>query len=253
MLIPRRIIEPAKYKGLNVHPSLLPDLRGPAPLPQALLEGRKTSGITVQTLHPEHFDLGGILLQRPFDLPNHGDCSMEELRNHVTPRSADLLMECLQEGTFTEPDKAKKIDYLNAPSPTKKVRTEGARINWQTWDSGRILRTQRAMRSVWSSERSRKTGGCFRIRWHDLQPFPAALSHSPGMNCFLGDVRSPGEMRIIKTDVDPDGHALRTEQERVVVTTCDGQALTPRSVTISGRRSHEQAVQAITLVLDGTI
>jgi methionyl-tRNA formyltransferase len=64
LLIPPRILGSAKYGGLNVHPSLLPDLRGPAPIEWAILNGYKTTGVSVQTLHPTKFDQGIVLGQR---------------------------------------------------------------------------------------------------------------------------------------------------------------------------------------------
>ena len=49
--------------GLNVHPSLLPQWRGPAPIPAAILSGAMRTGVTVQRLAPE-VDAGDILAQR---------------------------------------------------------------------------------------------------------------------------------------------------------------------------------------------
>lgn len=49
--------------GLNVHPSLLPQWRGPAPIPAAILSGARRTGVTVQRLAPE-VDAGDILAQR---------------------------------------------------------------------------------------------------------------------------------------------------------------------------------------------
>ena len=48
LLVPARILNEAKYGGLNVHPSLLPDLRGPAPIIHTLLKQRSHTGVTLQ-------------------------------------------------------------------------------------------------------------------------------------------------------------------------------------------------------------
>jgi methionyl-tRNA formyltransferase len=63
--VPPRILQKLKYGGLNVHPSLLPDLRGAAPIEHAILSGRNYTGVSVQTLHPLHFDHGVVLAQTP--------------------------------------------------------------------------------------------------------------------------------------------------------------------------------------------
>jgi methionyl-tRNA formyltransferase len=54
---------------LNVHPSLLPAYRGPAPLFWALRSGERTIGVTVHFMD-ELFDTGDIALQEPLALPD---------------------------------------------------------------------------------------------------------------------------------------------------------------------------------------
>ena len=49
--------------ALNVHPSLLPALRGPAPVQRAVYAGLSWTGITVQYMS-EALDAGDVLLQR---------------------------------------------------------------------------------------------------------------------------------------------------------------------------------------------
>lgn len=53
--------------GINLHPSLLPRHRGPAPIPAAILAGDRETGITVQRLAQE-MDAGDILIQQRFPL-----------------------------------------------------------------------------------------------------------------------------------------------------------------------------------------
>lgn len=53
--------------GLNIHPSLLPEYRGPAPIPAAILAGETATGVTVQRLALE-MDAGAILAQRTIPL-----------------------------------------------------------------------------------------------------------------------------------------------------------------------------------------
>jgi methionyl-tRNA formyltransferase len=48
--------------GINIHPSLLPRYRGAAPIPAAILNRDKETGVTIQTLAPE-MDAGAVLLQ----------------------------------------------------------------------------------------------------------------------------------------------------------------------------------------------
>lgn len=48
---------------INIHPSLLPYYKGAAPIQRTLLDNAKYTGVTIQTLHPDKFDHGKILLQ----------------------------------------------------------------------------------------------------------------------------------------------------------------------------------------------
>ena len=69
--------------GLNVHPSLLPQWRGPAPIPAAILAGARHTGVTVQRLAAE-VDAGDIIAQR--EQPLDGT----ETSGSLAPRLAEL-------------------------------------------------------------------------------------------------------------------------------------------------------------------
>lgn len=60
-ILPKELIELPKHKTLNIHPSLLPKLRGPAPI-QATILGQGEPGITIIVLD-EEVDHGPILMQ----------------------------------------------------------------------------------------------------------------------------------------------------------------------------------------------
>lgn len=56
--------------AFNLHPSPLPEGRGPYPLMRALLEDRRSWGVTAHVLAPG-FDTGAIVAQERFDLDAH--------------------------------------------------------------------------------------------------------------------------------------------------------------------------------------
>lgn len=87
--------------GLNVHPSLLPRHRGPAPIPAAILSGDQKTGITVQTLAPE-MDTGDIV--RQIVIPLHGGETTGSLTELVRAKSPEVLraaVDDIAEGTAT--------------------------------------------------------------------------------------------------------------------------------------------------------
>ena len=59
-LIPKEILSIPKKGPLNVHPSLLPKYRGASPIATAILEGEKSTGITIMKMN-EKMDEGDIL------------------------------------------------------------------------------------------------------------------------------------------------------------------------------------------------
>lgn len=76
--------------GINLHPSKLPDLRGPSPLNAAVLRGDRESAVTVQRLALE-MDSGDILLQEPFSLDPRETAG--DLTERVARIGADYLLE----------------------------------------------------------------------------------------------------------------------------------------------------------------
>ena len=104
LFVPRRLLRAASYGGLNVHPSLLPDLRGPAPLHHALLARRSHSGVSLQTLSEESFDAGVVLAQTPRPgVPVPAGCTVDGLRDLLAPPGAEMLVRALRDGLHVPP------------------------------------------------------------------------------------------------------------------------------------------------------
>jgi methionyl-tRNA formyltransferase len=66
-LISKQVIEKFDKGILNIHPSLLPDYRGAAPLEWAILNGEITTGVTLIKIN-EKFDKGEIIAQEKINL-----------------------------------------------------------------------------------------------------------------------------------------------------------------------------------------
>lgn len=92
-LLPSAILQMPRFGCLNVHPSLLPRFRGPAPLFWALRAGVPKTGVTVHFMD-ERFDTGDVALQRPFSLPD--GITHAELEANLAQVGADLLVEAIQ-------------------------------------------------------------------------------------------------------------------------------------------------------------
>ncbi|MDR2479217.1 MAG: methionyl-tRNA formyltransferase [Treponema sp.] len=74
--------------GINIHPSLLPQYRGPTPIPAAILARDRETGISIQRLAPE-MDSGDILLRET--VPLNGRETTASLSAVMARKAAALL------------------------------------------------------------------------------------------------------------------------------------------------------------------
>ncbi len=71
-ILPRKVLEYPRGGCLNVHPSLLPRLRGAAPIRRALMQGEHVSGVTLMVLD-EGLDTGGIIARQEVEVEDGDD------------------------------------------------------------------------------------------------------------------------------------------------------------------------------------
>lgn len=87
---PHKLPVPGDFglRGLNLHPSLLPEGRGPWPLPHVILKGLSRTGVTLHQIAAE-FDAGPIVAQRSFAVPPWFDL---ETLVHISRKAAVRLV-----------------------------------------------------------------------------------------------------------------------------------------------------------------
>ncbi len=66
-ILPTQILQMPKYGCMNIHASLLPKLRGAAPIQWSVIQGDTESGVTIQQM-AEGIDTGDILLVEKYTL-----------------------------------------------------------------------------------------------------------------------------------------------------------------------------------------
>lgn len=92
---PHRVpIEKAALRGVNVHPSLLPEGRGRWPLPWVILKGLTQSGVTIHKLARE-WDAGDMLAQRCFSVSSEDNLESVSMKSRLAARA--VLHEVLQD------------------------------------------------------------------------------------------------------------------------------------------------------------
>jgi len=92
-ILPKEVIEAPKFGSINVHPSLLPKYRGASPIQKAILEGDKTSGLTILKMD-EKMDHGPIIYQETLEL-NSSD-NFDILSKKMFLRAADVLPQIIR-------------------------------------------------------------------------------------------------------------------------------------------------------------
>jgi methionyl-tRNA formyltransferase len=112
---------------VNVHPSLLPGLRGPAPVEWAIIRGHETTGVTIMQLDAG-MDSGPILHQIPHRIGP--DVTGGELSAHLAEMGAQALIETLSMMEQSDPPPQPVPQHEARATLAPKLTREIARIDW---------------------------------------------------------------------------------------------------------------------------
>src|SRR5215212_9149780 len=91
-ILPKKIIDLPPLGTLNIHASLLPQLRGAAPIQAAIRQGLQQTGVTIMRMVPA-LDAGPIILSSA--IPILEDETYGELQNRLAELGALTLIEAL--------------------------------------------------------------------------------------------------------------------------------------------------------------
>ena len=124
-LIRKDVLEVPTHGMIGVHPSMLPRSRGAAPIAWALLNGERTTGVTIFSLS-EQLDAGEVLCQQAVAIEAEEDA--ETLTNRLATLGAELLVRTLDlmvKGTV----QGTPQDETQASFAPKLTKAQG-RIDW---------------------------------------------------------------------------------------------------------------------------
>jgi len=188
---------------INLHPSLLPELRGAAPVEWAILNGLQRTGVTIMRMD-EGLDSGPILLQIPHDIDP--EATGGELSEHLSEMGAQALVEALalfETGLEPHPQEQARATY--APKLTR----ETAHIRWAD-PAERVARLIRAL--------DPRPGAWTELDGREVKLFGARLVEDRGAP---GEIRTTGDGLRIATgqgavqvgEVQPAGKARMAAAE----------------------------------------
>ena len=203
-IIPKEILDYPQYGCINVHGSLLPELRGGAPIHWAIIRGYKETGITIMTMS-EKMDAGDIISQEKITIGS--DETLESLYNRMSMLGEKLLLETLpdiidKKATYTKQDESKVTFGYN-------IKKEDEIINF--------TKTKEEIKNL--------------IR--GLNPIPAAY-------CYLDEKRMKiFEVEIVSTTKDIDkyqnGEIVNIEKDGIICK-CQNGFIKIKDIGLEGKK-----------------
>jgi methionyl-tRNA formyltransferase len=200
-LLPTDVIDLPPLGTLNIHASLLPALRGAAPIQAAIREGHTETGVTIMRM-VKALDAGPILLQAPTPVP--ADETYGELQLRLAEMGAMALIEALALIDIGQATETPQNDAL--ATYAGKVGREQARIDW-TADAATVSRIIRA-----------------------YDPRPGAFTQASS-----GEVKLFGARLAPRTAERPPGEVMAIDADGLVVA-CGSGAVRIAVVHPAGKR-----------------
>ncbi|MCE5229584.1 methionyl-tRNA formyltransferase [bacterium] len=139
-ILPAEILSAPRLGCINIHPSLLPEYRGPAPIQRAILDGRDETGVSLMML-VEEMDAGPIVAQQTVEIL--GDDDARSLTDMTGVIGADMLLRVLDEADSTKAIEAEPQNDEEATYAPPLEKHEGL-IMWAD-PTERIMYRLRAM------------------------------------------------------------------------------------------------------------
>ena len=210
-ILPKEILELPKYGCMNVHASLLPKLRGAAPIQWSVIDGDEESGVTIMQMD-EGLDTGDMLLVKKYKLDKKetGGSLFDKLASFGGPMILEVL-EQAQEGKL---------------NPVKQDDSKHTYAKMLSKATGDIDFTKTAV------EIERLIRG--------LNPWPSAFTHIHGkmLKIWEADVLSGEEVqKYDMADLEP-GHIAYVDKNKMLISTEEGY-LDVKEVQLEGKKRME--------------
>lgn len=202
-ILPKELLEAPEFGSINVHASLLPKLRGGAPIHYAILQGEEKTGVTIMYM-VEQLDAGDMLAKEEVII-EHMD-NVGTLHDKLSTVGAELLKRTLPSLFANEitPEKQVEEKATFAPNITRDVE----KIDW-TEDS----------RAVYNHIRG-------------LSPWPVAYTKLSGQQVKVW------QAALISTQFNgaPGEIVERTDRHTVIVACGDQQGIELVDIQPAGSR-----------------
>lgn len=109
-ILPKEVLESVKYGCINIHASLLPKLRGAAPIQWSIINGEKETGVTSMQMN-EGLDTGDMLVKKAVSITENMNAG--ELHDKLSVLGSEVLLETLDKLKKGELNPQKQDDSLS--------------------------------------------------------------------------------------------------------------------------------------------
>lgn len=124
-ILPKEILDYPELGCINVHASLLPELRGGAPIHYAILQGKKKTGVTIMHM-VEKLDAGDMISQ--VEVPIEEDDDVGTLHDKLSEAGAKLLSDTLPKLVSGKADRIPQNDELATFAAN--ITRQQERVDW---------------------------------------------------------------------------------------------------------------------------
>ncbi|KAI9003194.1 formyl transferase [Gaertneriomyces semiglobifer] len=138
--LPRTVISSFKSGAFNVHPSLLPQYRGAAPLQHTILNGDTETGVSIIELDDKRFDVGRILKQTHVSVPPN--IFLKDLHDQLGEIGANDMLDVIRNLEAARMEARTQSDQHATHAP--KISKEMALVDWNNTGES-IYRLHRAI------------------------------------------------------------------------------------------------------------
>ena len=131
-ILPEKYISIPRFGSINLHASLLPKYRGAAPIQWALMNGEKTTGVSVFQIEKK-VDTGKIIYQKKIDIDRSDN--FELLSKKLSYSGAEIIIKALNNIEDGEANLLEQDNTLSTKAP--KISKKMLRIKWE-WPAVKI-------------------------------------------------------------------------------------------------------------------
>jgi methionyl-tRNA formyltransferase len=155
-ILPKEILDYPKYGCINIHASLLPKLRGAAPIQWSVINGCKTTGVTSMQMD-EGLDTGDMLIKGEIAIGENDTAG--EMHDKLSVLGAEILEKTIDSLLKNElkPEKQNHDEFTYAPMLSKEL----SPIDWNC--SAQEIHNKIRGLSPWPSANAKLNGKTVKI------------------------------------------------------------------------------------------